>query len=296
MNLTDPFSEVVKTVYGLIKDSEDETNTAQDVDEKFKNEFNQHNYEPMQDKLEHLLFKAKEKDDNKDVVKSIKSREEGNKFFQEGKFLDCLKCYNNSILLAPCNNNFEELNNYVEFSMSLANRAAVLGKFKMHRNVAEDLEVAIKSGYPKHLMYKAYQRLGVAYEGLGDQNKAISAYEKLVNSFDDSDIPIDKLKKMKNDARFSLNSFKQGLSTKHCPTDQLSLSSKHEDNSNFSSKLAIRKTERKGRFAVAGEKIEAGEVVSQEKAVVSFLNPSKRMTHCLHCCQEVLDHLIFPRW
>ena len=67
--------------------------------------------------------------------------------------------------------------------MSLTNRAAILGKFKLHRDASEDLEVAINSGYPKHLLYKAYQRLGVAYEGLGDQNKAKSAYENLLNVF-----------------------------------------------------------------------------------------------------------------
>ena len=289
MDLTNPFGDVIKEALCTIKASEEEINTVKHIDEKFKIAFNQTTPEQIQNKLEQLLFRDQQSiKKDKDAAKSIQIREEGNKFFREGKFSECLRCYNNSILLAPCHNNFDELNDSAEFAMCLTNRAAILGKFKMHKNASEDLEVAIKSGYPKHLLYKAYQRLGVAYEGLGDQDKARSAYENLLTAFDFSDIPNDKLKKMKNDARFALESLDTISSSKQPSINQLTLSSVHEDIKTFSSNIKIRKTETKGRFAVAGEKIGVGEVVSRETALVSSLIPSKRRTHCLHCCQEVL--------
>jgi len=289
MDLTNPFGDVIKESLCIIQASEEEINTVKHIDEKFKIAFNQTTPEQIQNTLGQLLFRNQQSiQKDKDAAKSIKIREEGNKFFREGKFSECLRCYNNSILLAPCHNNFDELNDSAEFAMCLTNRAAILGKFKMHKNASEDLEVAIKSGYPKHLLYKAYQRLGVAYEGLGDQDKARSAYENLLTAFDFSDIPNDKLKKMKNDARFALESLDTISSSKQPSINQLTLSSVHEDIKTFSSNIKIRKTETKGRFAVAGEKIGVGEVVSRETALVSSLIPSKRRTHCLHCCQETI--------
>jgi len=288
MDLTNPFGDIIKETLSIIKENEQDIHTSKHVDDKFKKAFKKHTNEQIQNKLEQLLFRERDNIEKKDVAKSIKMREEGNKYFREGKFSECLKCYNNSILLAPCHNNFDEFNDSAEFAMCLTNRAAILGKFKMHKNASEDLEVAIRNGYPKHLMYKAYQRLGVAYEGLGDQNKARTAYENLLAAFDYSDVPNDKLKKMKNDARFALESLDTISATKQPPINQLYLSSVHDDIKTFSSKLKIRKTETKGRFAVAGEKIGVGEVVSKEAALVSSLIPSKRRTHCLHCCQEVM--------
>ena len=287
MDLVNPFGDIIEELYGIIREKEEEITKAQDVDEKFSKAIYQLDYKPIQNKLDQLLFGTKSDKQNKDAEKSIKSREEGNKLFKEGKFSECLKCYNESILLAPCHNDFDELNNSVEFAMSLTNRAAILGKFKMHKNASEDLEVAINSGYPKHLLYKAYQRLGVAYEGLGDQNKAKSAYENLLNVFDYSDIPNDKLRKMKNDARFALESLEPSQPLKQPSINQLSLSCEHDEIKTFSSKITIRKTDTKGRFAVAGDKIAVGDVVSRETALVSSLIPSKRGTHCLHCCQQV---------
>ena len=180
MDLTNPFGDVIEEIHSILKENDQNIEFLKPVDEEFCRAYNLlHNDESVQKRFDQLLISSMENDEKKDIEKSIKFREEGNKLFREGKFSECLNCYNNSIMLAPCSTNFEEENDSVDFAMSLTNRAAILGKFKMHKNAAEDIEVAITSGYPKHLLYKAYQRLGVAYEGLGDQKKAKSAYENL---------------------------------------------------------------------------------------------------------------------
>ena len=78
-------------------------------------------------------------------------------------------------------------------------RAAVLGKFKLYRNVIEDLNVAISSGYPKHLLYKALQRLGVAYKATGHETKAEKTYRELYKALDHGELSGEQRKKLKND-------------------------------------------------------------------------------------------------
>jgi len=290
MDLTNPFGGVIEEIRSILEENQAEFDIIKSVDEKFCKAYDLlRENQTVQENFDELLISSMENEEKKNIEKSIKMREEGNKLFREGKFSECLTCYNNSILLAPCSTNFELENESIDFAMSLTNRAAILGKFKMHKNAAEDLEVAIISGYPKHLLYKAYQRLGVAYEGLGDQMKATNAYEKLIEALDYSDIPNEKIKKMKNDASFALKSLDSSVTKKeHCWMADLKLINNHNEIKTLSSSIEIRQTAEKGRYAVAREKIEVGEIVSNEMAIASSMVPRKRRTHCLHCCRETI--------
>ena len=127
----------------------------------------------------------------KDREGSVVAREEGNRQFQNGNFRESLACYNTAVLSAPWPGE--------EAAMALGNRAAALGKMKRHKAVVEDLLVALDSGYPRHLHYKAWQRLAVAYEALGRTREAREAYSKLLDVLDYSDIPAARLAKMRKD-------------------------------------------------------------------------------------------------
>ena len=51
-----------------------------------------------------------------------------------------------------------------------------------HKDAANDILVALRSGYPKKLKYKAYQRLATAYTNLKENEKARDAYKLLLES------------------------------------------------------------------------------------------------------------------
>ena len=71
----------------------------------------------------------------------------------------------------------------------------------------EDLNVAISSGYPKHLLYKALQRLAVAYKATGQETKAEKTYKELYRALDDAEISAEQRKKLKNDCLRLIKSF-----------------------------------------------------------------------------------------
>ena len=280
----DPFSSVSNRILNYLnkkflidcKDSEDE-NFARAYKLLKKNGYLEKAFEEIT---------SVENIGRKDLDQAIQLKEEGNIFFQQEKFSESLSCYNDSIMLTPCSNDFDIENNSVDLAMCLTNRATVLGIFKMYENAAEDLEIAVKSGYPKNSLYKIYQLLAVSYERLGNQNKAIIAYEKLIEVLDVSDLSKDKVENMKNEIRFSLKSMKCEKATEH-DFRKLSLKNEHPEISTFSKSIAIKETNEKGRHIVAKDKIEVGNIISREKAMVSALVPCKRRSHCLHCYQEV---------
>lgn len=87
------------------------------------------------------------KNDNESSAK----RNAGNAHFRNGRWVDALECYNDSLSLAkPGSENV---------SLAYANRAACFLKMKQYDECLNDIELAKKSGYPNHLMDKIDKRM-----------------------------------------------------------------------------------------------------------------------------------------
>ncbi len=90
------------------------------------------------------------------MTKSLESasafKEEGNAHFKAGRYLEARDSYTRSILLCPVDYSSPE--NNVEFAIFLANRSAALEACRMFAACQQDIEMAFKYGYPKHLQYK----------------------------------------------------------------------------------------------------------------------------------------------
>jgi len=217
---------------------------------------------------------------------SIAAREEGNKQFQAGKLRESLACYNTAVLSGPWPSD--------EAVMALGNRAAVLGKMKKNKRVVDDLILALDSGYPCHLHYKAWQRLAVAYEGLGLTTNAKEAYERLLEVLDYSDIPTDKVGKMRKDATMALKTLIVEEEEETDKDEVLPLLSQNSDFPTLSHNVEVKESLGQGRFLVARETIEPGEVVSREEALAVSLDPIHRAEQCTHCLRHALAPLPCP--
>ena len=171
-------------------------------------------------------------------------------------------------------------------------RSAILGKIQLHNHSVDDLNLALRCGYPKNLRFKAYQRLAVAHSSLGDKEKAIEAYKKLFKSLNEADLPIERIKKMKSDCIESVKTLQssqssrpiRGQYTGHEITLDQSESSIHE-------KIEVKVTETRGRYAVARVPISAGEVIVSDSACLVSVAPGMRESHCYTCGQETISPL-----
>ena len=222
----------------------------------------------------------------KNCEMSIAAREKGNKQFQAGKLRESLASYNTAVLSGPWPSD--------EAVMALGNRAAVLGKMKKHKRVVDDLTLALDSGYPRHLHYKAWQRLAVAYEGLGLTTKAKEAYERLLEVLDYSDIPTEKVGKMRKDATVALKTLIVEEEEERDKDEVLELLSHNSDFPTLSDKVEVKESLGQGRFLVARETIEPGEVVSREEALAVSLDPIHRAEQCTHCLRHAIAPLPCP--
>ena len=222
----------------------------------------------------------------KNCEMSIAAREKGNNQFQAGKLRESLASYNTAVLSGPWPSD--------EAVMALGNRAAVLGKMKKHKRVVDDLTLALDSGYPRHLHYKAWQRLAVAYEGLGLTTKAKEAYERLLEVLDYSDIPTEKVGKMRKDATVALKTLIVEEEEERDKDEVLELLSHNSDFPTLSDKVEVKESLGQGRFLVARETIEPGEVVSREEALAVSLDPIHRAEQCTHCLRHAIAPLPCP--
>ena len=167
-------------------------------------------------------------------------------------------------------------------------RSAILVKIQHYGHAVDDLKLALRCGYPKNLRFKAYQRLALAHSAIGNNAESAETYKKLFQSLDEADLPIEKIKKMKNDclqAVKMMNNNKPTVARKsEKPSLDLGQCSLHD-------KIVIKSTETRGRFSVARVPISAGEVVVSEVACLVSVSPGERDAHCYTCGRDTVAPL-----
>ena len=102
-----------------------------------------------------------------DLEKALKFKEEGNKCFKAGQGQDAKDWYTKALQYCPFDANNLEKNK--EYSIILANRSAVLDQNGMYDAALQDIDLALKCGYPKELKFKIYNRQGLVYDRLADK-------------------------------------------------------------------------------------------------------------------------------
>lgn len=167
-------------------------------------------------------------------------------------------------------------------------RAAILGKIQHHEHAVDDLNIAIRCGYPKSLRFKAYQRLAQAYFAIGSMEESVETYKKLFQSLDEADLPVEKIRKMKSDC---IQAVKQIQSNKLTATNKSQKPFIDLSQCALSDKIKIESTKKRGRFSVASVSISAGEVVMSDTACLLSVSPGLRDDHCYTCGRDAVAPL-----
>ena len=244
----------------------------------------------------HEVIHIEEWNKEKSEVQARVLRTSGNKSYQRKQFKESLEMYTESILKAPVDDDSSEL------ALAFANRSAVFYHLKMYVLCLQDINYALKYGYPEHNRYKLYERKGKCCYHLKLKEQAITAFEQAIEFAEKaklSDLKIDRLVRdlekeldqvekinIKCDEIPSVTAF----NSNHGPIPTI------EGKRNYqfpcmTSDVVLRYTEERGRGLFATHDIEVGEVLIIEKPYNSMLLKGYEMNHCHHCCNSLLAPL-----
>lgn len=92
----------------------------------------------------------------------------------------------------------------LELSVILANRSASLYHLERHEYALEDIEEALRLGYPRDLSYKLEERRARCLLGLKRHDEAVEAFRRALQALDDAKISLERRQKFGADIRVML--------------------------------------------------------------------------------------------
>ncbi|KAF7411682.1 hypothetical protein HZH66_000578 [Vespula vulgaris] len=235
----------------------------------------------------------------KNLVDSIKFREEGNKLFLTNplngyKCIKVLELYTKSIAYANPSSK--------ELALAYANRSAVLLKIHKYELCIQDIERALSLNYPDELKVKLYVRKVECLVSIGESSIK-EDYETALHWLEKMSLNDPNRKKFQSKLRYLHGQSKKGLKSnkeKQQPKNQLNLKVKSHNIEVpcASDAVAIEYNDTYGRHIVATRDISPGEVIAVEKPYSFLLRPDNIYTHCSYCLEVSLasipcDHCVY---
>lgn len=179
----------------------------------------------------------------------------------------------------------------------MANRSATLYHLEHYEHALEDIEEALRLGYPKDLFYKLEERRARCLLALKRPDEAMEAFRRALQALDDARIPLERKQKFEADIRVMLAVMDKGkqlneATLKNSPRTNVKKSNKcfEKNHSGFIPEKkrnplypsCSRAVEIKdeggdiGRHAVATRKIAPGEIIIVERPHCAFLLAENR--------------------
>ena len=87
----------------------------------------------------------------KSLDDAMKFKEEGNNLFKSNSQQDAKDMYTKALMYCPFDEN--DLKSNKDYAIILANRSAALENLNCYEGVVEDIDLALKYGYPKDSYY-----------------------------------------------------------------------------------------------------------------------------------------------
>ena len=232
--------------------------------------------------VENLCLKIKSK---KDIEKSKKLRDLGNKNFQSKVNEEAIRYYNESVLAAPIKDGVSQ-----EAALGLGNRSVVLFNLSEYEKCLSDISAALLFGYPRNLQYKVYERQGKCYQALGNYSSAKQSFEKALEMLKVGKVAENKKPEIESDLKKSVEEV-----SGECDNQPLALVKKdkykiwnpHKQFPNMLESVSIEYREDVGRHGVATENIAPGDLILVEDPVSWTVNVGEFENICQQCMKSV---------
>jgi len=243
-------------------------------------------------KIESMQNFLKDSDQNfgKSDGDTRRFREMGNKLFKVGKDMEAIKMFNKAIVKAPVN----EVGKGKDLSLAIANRSAALYKSGYYKFALKDIEFALKSGYPKDLRYKLFERKIRILAELKNKDPAFDERSNFILAVKDSTLDEEKKCKLENDIQTLLDGLESDMlkitTTEKEMDDKITmhtLGKSHSYLPSLSVNVDIEFEPSRGRFAVANKDIPAGSVILVEAAVSNICKDEQIECFCDFCFKKI---------
>lgn len=211
-----------------------------------------------------------------------------------------LDCYNQAIILAPCDTS---TGHGEDLAIAAANRSAVMYRLQKYGFCLKDCELAERSGYPKHLKYKIFQRHANCLSETFKLNEADAMFKKAMDALNDSRLNKAQAEKLKKEIKTSWDESKtkkdlekvvneflknpQQLIPDELKIESLAVQGSHSHPA-LSDKVRIVYNKFEGRHAIATKTIKPGEVLGVEEPVVYSLYSERFLSNCSRCFKAVV--------
>ena len=179
-------------------------------------------------------------------------------------------------------------------SLGYGNRSAALYHIGQYQDCLQDIELALKTKFPRNLEYKLHQRKGMCLTKLGLHAEGQKAFVTAMASLD----MVPKMTKEKKESiirdihALMAEAEKSSHRLSQDANDNLQAisapsSPQHGSKDNFpgaSSILEVRMDdEKKGRYVMASKAVKVGDVLFSEMPYASVLLPEHYSSHCHYC-------------
>ena len=184
-----------------------------------------------------------------------------------------------------------------DLAITFANRSAVWVDKEEFSLAIRDAELAFDSRYPKDLHYKLYERKAQCQIALHEKQAASDTLINAVESLEYSNLKADRrtaklkvLQKMVADVdQMKSNSDSPDQNSPKYGKNLLPImKNAHKHFPSLSEAIEVRYEKGRGRFCIAKETIESGDLIAVEQPFVWMLDKDETRTHCWHCFRSVI--------
>ncbi|XP_076056655.1 protein-lysine N-methyltransferase SMYD4-like isoform X3 [Oratosquilla oratoria] len=232
-----------------------------------------------------LFFKGKSEKE------ALEKKEEGNKSFGKKKNVEALTYYSQAVIKAPVpTEECADPRKMTLYAICLANRSAALFHLKDFYHCVKDIDEALEHHYPKELKFKLFKRKGRILVTMRQHESARDAFRQALKYLDWAKMERERRLEHQTEIQRWLKMYESGKVEDNAMTeikllpDVPSLTGgQNEQFPSLSSKTEVKYEKGQGRFVVAAENLQIGDVICTEEPCASVLLLEQYGTHCQRC-------------
>ncbi|XP_042229115.1 SET and MYND domain-containing protein 4-like isoform X3 [Homarus americanus] len=237
----------------------------------------------------------------KSEKEAMEKKEAGNKCFGRKNNVEALKLYSQAVVKAPVpSGKYWKLikecadpRKMTLYAICLANRSAALYHLREYHYCVKDIDEALEHHYPKELKYKLYKRKARLLSHMKQHVDARDAYRQALKWLDWAKMEREKRIEHQTEIQKWLKMYETGKVVKNwdvpegyiepAPLIPNLTGGSNERFPSLSKKVDVKYDNNQGRYAVAAEDIEVGDVIATEKPFASVLLREEYGNHCQKC-------------